>query len=274
MQFTDLLGGNTSLKPEKSTQWTIGGVVEPITGYSLAVDYWNIKISDVVGTLGEQNIFGNTGELIPQSVAAGLITRFPQSPQDVALGIPGPVQYGLLNNLNIQELQVNGLDFNVKLRFPQFDWGQVTFSWLSTYYINWKQTDLQTGQLVNYAGKSVGGVAVVTAGPGFPASLPRYKSNAALNWNYGPWAATLTNLYQDGYEDDSGTRRVGSYMLWDLTGSWSGMKNWTFMAGIKNLANHNPPFSDQAEAFQVGYDPTYADPRGRFFWGSVKFAWQ
>ena len=274
VQFNDQIGGNTALKPEKSTSWGFGGVWEPVPGNSFGVDYWSVKVKDVIGMLGEQNLYGESGELIPQSVAKGLILRFPQTPQDIALGIPGAIQYGLLNNLNIQTLKVDGLDFTVKLRAPQYDWGQFTFSYVGTYYLNWKQTDLSTGKLKDYVGQSVGGIASTTSGPGFPASLPKYKSNAALNYNYGPWAATLTNVYQGHYEDDSGTRRVGSYTLWDLTASYSGFKNVTLSAGLKNMFDHNPPMSDQAEAFQVGYDPTYADPRGRFLWGMIKVAFQ
>ena len=284
VQFNNLLGGNAALKPEKSTQWGLGAVWEPVSGNSIGVDYWNIKIDNVVGTLGEQSIYGSTGELIPASVASGLITRLPQTPQDIALGIPGHIQYAIQTNLNIQKLQVDGLDFTLKARSPAYDWGQITASYLGTYYINWKQTDLSTGQQVNYVGQSVGGIAVVNAGPGFPASLPRYKGNLAVNWTLGPWGATLTNVYQDGYTDDNGCnvapqfsgtcpRNVGSYSVWDLTGSYTGFKNWTLMGGVKNLFNTNPPASNQAEAFQFGYDPTYADPRGAFWWGSIKFAW-
>jgi iron complex outermembrane recepter protein len=274
VQFNDLIGGNPNLKPEKSTQWGLGGIWEPVPGNSLGIDYWNIKVDNVVGVLGEQNLFGNTGEKIPASVAAGLIIRNPQTPQDVALGIPGSIKWGLLTNLNIQKLQVDGLDFTIKVRGPALDWGQITGSYLGTYYINWKQTDLDTGRQVNYVGQSVGGVASVTAGPGFPASLPRYKHNIALNWNLGPWAATLTNVFQDSYTDNSGTRNVGSYSLWDLSGSYTGFKYFTLSIGVKNIFNTNPPASDQSQAFQVGYDPTYADPHGSFFWSQIKFTWK
>ena len=73
---------------------------------------------------------------------------------------------------------------------------------------------------------------------------------------------------------DSGGRLVGSYSLWDLGGAYSGFKNWTLSAGVKNIFDTNPPASNQTQAFQVGYDPTYADPRGRFIWGSVKYAFK
>ncbi|MEO8923183.1 MAG: hypothetical protein ABI330_10235 [Caldimonas sp.] len=34
--------------------------------------------------------------------------------------------------------------------------------------------------------------------------------------------------------------------------------------GVTNIFDRDPPFSNQAEVFQAGYDPSYSDPRGRF----------
>ncbi len=34
-------------------------------------------------------------------------------------------------------------------------------------------------------------------------------------------------------------------------------------AGVRNMFDRNPPFSNQAYNFQSGYDPRYADPLGR-----------
>lgn len=62
--------------------------------------------------------------------------------------------------------------------------------------------------------------------------------------------------------------------LWDLAGSYrlSHVLELTF--GMKNLSDHEPPFSNQAYTFQNGYDPRYTDfyrhiPSGRLsysFW--------
>ncbi len=51
-------GGNTGLKEETSTSYTVGGVLTPgfLPGFSLAVDYWNIKIKDAVSPLTAQTI--------------------------------------------------------------------------------------------------------------------------------------------------------------------------------------------------------------------------
>jgi len=35
-----------------------------------------------------------------------------------------------------------------------------------------------------------------------------------------------------------------------------------------------PPLTNQQDAFQVGYDPTYVDPRGRTFYAAVRYAFK
>jgi iron complex outermembrane receptor protein len=58
-----------------------------------------------------------------------------------------------------------------------------------------------------------------------------------------------------------------------LFGTWTGLKGLTITAGIRNLFDRDPPFSNQATTFQRGYDPRFTDPLGRTFLirGSYKF---
>jgi iron complex outermembrane receptor protein len=56
---------------------------------------------------------------------------------------------------------------------------------------------------------------------------------------------------------------VHAYSLWDLSGRWNATKNATVRAGIQNLFNTDPPYSNQSYYFLATYDPTYTDPRGR-----------
>ena len=65
------------------------------------------------------------------------------------------------------------------------------------------------------------------------------------------------------------SRKVAAYDTWDLSGGYTGFRNTTLRLGIKNILNRDPPLSNQIATLQLGYDPTYADPRGRTFYGSV-----
>ncbi|MGE4063256.1 MAG: TonB-dependent receptor plug domain-containing protein [Rhodospirillaceae bacterium] len=50
--------GNPNLKPEKADTTGIGVVFQPsfLSGFSASVDYFNIKIKDVIGTVGRQDV--------------------------------------------------------------------------------------------------------------------------------------------------------------------------------------------------------------------------
>jgi iron complex outermembrane recepter protein len=95
---------------------------------------------------------------------------------------------------------------------------------------------------------------------------------------------TVSNSYMSGYTDQNTTydpvankllpnNTVKAYSLWDVAGSWNVNKNTTVRAGILNIADTPPPFSNQAYYFIASYDPTYTDVRGRTFYlkGSYKF---
>jgi len=66
---------------------------------------------------------------------------------------------------------------------------------------------------------------------------------------------------------------VPSYALWNLSGTYTGFKGVTLTAGVKNLLDKEPPFSNQGTLFQKGYDPRYTDPVGRSLYlrGSYSF---
>jgi hypothetical protein len=51
--------------------------------------------------------------------------------------------------------------------------------------------------------------------------------------------------------------------LWDLTGSYRFTKNLRLRGGVLNVLDTAPPFTNQSRYFQVTWDPTYGDPRGR-----------
>ena len=67
---------------------------------------------------------------------------------------------------------------------------------------------------------------------------------------------------------------MAAYSLWNLSGGWDVTKALTLRAGVQNLANTAPPFSQQAWFFISGYDPSYTDSRGRFVYASVKYTFR
>ena len=91
----------------------------------------------------------------------------------------------------------------------------------------------------------------------------RWQHTLTANWTRGNWGAGVVNHYKGGYVDEDPVNTVGSYMTWDAYGTWRAMKGLLLTAGVRNLGNKMPPYSNQSTTFQVGYDPRFADPFGR-----------
>jgi iron complex outermembrane receptor protein len=70
------------------------------------------------------------------------------------------------------------------------------------------------------------------------------------------------------------TRKIGSYDTWDLSGGYTEFLNTNLRLGIKNIFNRDPPLSNQVAAIQIGYDPNYADPRGRTFYAAFQYVFR
>ena len=105
---------------------------------------------------------------------------------------------------------------------------------------------------------------------------PRWRHHVALDWSLGAWGVTLAETYSSSYRDANldashNARDVSAYDIWDLQARYTGSRNTTIALGILNLMDRAPPFSNQTNTFQVGYDPSYANPLGRTFYARLTF---
>ena len=66
-------------------------------------------------------------------------------------------------------------------------------------------------------------------------------------------------------------RDVKAYSLWDVAASYRFKPALRLRAGILNVADTAPPFTNQSRYFQVTWDPTYGDPRGRSFYVNAQY---
>ena len=262
-QFNLTTGGNLLLKPEKSEQATAGMVIEPVRGLSFAVDYFKIRLNDVITTgvpyttvLGDLATYGN------------LVSR--AAPNAPFPNLPGRILKILQTNTNLGAVHIEGLDLEIHVKAPAQRWGVLRFDIAGTYFL---RNDAQnpdgtySGFISNQNGASTSGV------------IPRWKHYASTTLDSGPWAGTLGSTFQSGYTDvntdnDGNLRRVSSMTLWDLQGSYKGIKGLTLTLGVKNLLDTNPPATNQATTFQVGFDPSYYDPRARFLYASARYAFK
>ncbi|GAB2874995.1 TonB-dependent receptor [Pseudoduganella ginsengisoli] len=250
---------NPNLKPEKSRQFSLGAVLEANKQVTFTVDYWNIRKSDVISTLGEQIIVDNpakyNGKYI-QRDADGYITNI------------------LLQKENQGKLQTSGLDLGADYRSAPTPAGRFSANLTGTVILKY---DRQFGPLE--ASRSNLGLFLNDQ------VIQRWRHRASFGWDRDAFNVTLSNQFSSSYTDQNTTydpvsdkllpsRKVKAYSLWDLTGSWAVSKQLKVRAGILNLANTAPPYSNQAYYFLAGYDPTYTDPRGRSAYVAASYAFR
>ena len=258
-QFNVQFGGNRSLRPQTSDQWTLGIVVEPLAGISLAVDWFDLKFKNMFGYVFIETILNN------QHLYGHLLSRGPVQPQFPS--IPGPITQVDQRPVNIDEVNIEGFDVNIKATGPATGWGRFAFNLDGSYYMKY--------DVRNPDGTFRSVISNQTDAP-TPGVSPRYRQYATLNWTLGPWSATLGNLYQSSYVDagrdwEGAPRRVRSLSLWDIYATYTGFSQWKLALGVQNLFDRNPPFTTQQTTFQLGHDPTTYDARGRFVYASATY---
>ncbi|WP_374362413.1 TonB-dependent receptor [Pseudoduganella danionis] len=249
---------NDKLKPERSRQYSLGMVLEPVKNASLSLDYWNIKRTDLISELGDDVILGNLakyGDLVHRD-------------ED------GLIDYIELRKENRGAQIASGLDLTIDYRGVQTALGRFGGHLSGTYVLNSKIQN------------SVGDVYLSNLGRFVTDSVvQRWRHTITLDWDKGPFSASLSNTYSSGYEDqntainiDDGSvvakNRVKAYSLWDLSGAWQVNKALKLRAGVQNLLDTAPPYSNQAFYFISGYDPTYTDPRGRRIFATANYAFK
>jgi len=263
-QFPITNGGNPTLKPEKSRNLTAGIVLEPTNNVSMAFDYFWISLKDTISNgVPAAVILSDTvkyGSLITRGTPAG--------------GLPGPIIDIDQTNINLGRTDLSGWDVDLKFSTGATPYGRFTLAGNGTYLSTYKtqNPDLSYTNALDTANNNTGGVIV------------RWRHFASLTWQAGAWTTSFTQQYQKSYTDLPGTfedtdpatfipRKVNIYDIYGLQTAWSGVKGLTLTFGIRNLFDTPPPYTNAGgqTSFQAGYDPTYGDPRGRFFYGRIQY---
>jgi iron complex outermembrane receptor protein len=259
-------GGNQGVQPETSRQLNLGIVFEPTRGFSASVDYYRVKIADLITVVPLDAIQRDFERWAPSHVV-----RKPSQPEFP--GLPGPIDYVDQTLVNAGTLNTSGVDLDARYRIDAEGGGRITIGMNGTYVIDYKSTD--------FAAASPGRNDPLGNG-----AISRWRHYASIDWSRGPWGATLAQNFQLGYSEAdpltcdpgtglcSGMRRVGSYSVIDVQGRYTGHRNLKLSLGVRNLLDRAPPLATGGIHFQTGYEPSYGDPRGRIFYATARWVFR
>ena len=252
---SEVSGGNPQLRPVRSTQGSAGIVFEPTPNWNASIDYWTIRLRDDVGSLNLDTILNNLAAYEGKNVFRG--------PADPAFpGLPGPIVRIETYSQNLGQTRTSGFDVAAAYRSDPSSLGRFSARLDGTLVTQWTE-QLDGVHSVSALGADINGPVI-----------PRWRHTLSLGWERGPYGVTIGQSFQSGYTDenplpDGSTRRVASYTLWDLQLAYAATPDLSLRLGVRNLFDRDPPFTNQGDSFQVGYDPGYADPRGRFWYATV-----
>lgn len=262
-QFATITGGNPDLKPEKSRTGTLGFLFEPSRQVSIGVDAFWISLRDqiVLGGLNFATILAN----------ADNATRFSNflirgAPDGNASGL-GPILSVIQTNANLFKVKLSGYDVNLVGRPDIGAAHHLTLRLDGTYMWQYIRQNFDGSYSNNMDTE-------IPAGGGV---TPKWRHVASATYDRGPWMLSVQQNFQDSYNDITGNqvgavpRHVGVYETYDAQARFSGIRNLQLTLGVKNFTDRDPPYTNGGGQFAAGYDIAYADVRGRFIYGSVKF---
>lgn len=247
-------GSNGNVQPETSKNEFYGLVFEPefLKGFNFQVNYYRTTQENVIQLLGAQAIVNN------EALFADRITRAAPDANDVTLNQPGRITAIDQTFVNFGEVVNHSLDFVVDYRIPQNSTGRWILSLAST------RTLKSTRQL------APGAPPVVDEDDTY--APPKWKHTASVLWTGGNWNGSVFVSYMDGFK----TNQSGNSLTWtypvpsvykvDLRGGytfkdgvWRGYaKNLQIQAGIGNVFDKEPPFSDTVFGYNGGLHSQYA----------------
>ena len=251
-----LSGGNPALQPERSRQASIGLVFEPIAGASIGIDWWRLSLRNTIGSLADEVILSGDDRFEGRNILRG--------PVDPAFpNLPGPITQLIEINENVGRQTAAGIDVDLRYRLAAGAAGRFTLELSGSYLAEQRIFNGSIDQQL--VGRYPGG--------------PRWQHALTLGWERAQWSATVVQTWRSGYVDanpraDGAVRSVVPYHVWDAQLGYREAAGWTLAVGVKNLFDRDPPFTNQGDSFQQGYDPSYADPRGRVWYARAGYRWR
>ena len=222
-------GGNPDLQEEESDSITFGTVITPtsIDNLQISIDYWDIEITDAVGSFAILDIINKCVD------SPSIDNAFcPQIERDAAPGF----SLNRINvaTINVGELKATGIDFAARYSFDAWN-GSIGISLGGTYLLDHEQ-------LVDENDPT--SLLVTKENP----DNPELRTNLNLTYDRGPLNVGLITRYIGSVKMDPNVsdesidlNEIGSKVFNDLVIGYEYSDSLRFSATIANIADVDPP---------------------------------
>jgi iron complex outermembrane recepter protein len=292
-----------NLKPETSTSFTGGAVIEPIHGWSTSIDYYHIKIANQIVTAAELPSYDLTSSCQrgPNLAIPGVVTGYDSHGAPIlgtAVPLAGPIDACMVPYVNAQSTSTDGLDIQSQYSFSLGKYGDVTLGAEWTHLISYKLT-APNGDVFQLAGTH--GPSGISGDTG----NPRDRINASVTYNKGPFTVTASGYWISSFSvtDPSASNggqntcaegfngglalagatvgplnsqycRVHAFTSINLDTKYRFNQHVTLGFSVNNLFDSNAPFDAETYGGSlIPYNPSMHEDGvvGRFFRASVEY---
>jgi len=250
--FTQIVGGNPNIGPEKALTWTAGFVYQPewLEGLSMSVDYYSINTKGLIAQLGTTNIINACA-----NGDVGQCANITRAPDDGAGYGVGPLTFVYNPFQNLGEAKVAGADLELTYS-TDVDWfgglsgdgerirARAFYSYLQDNWID-SDNDPATDTKIQSAGD-------------MSAAQPRNKLTLNLSYMSGPLTLFIQErIIGDGNHSNRlnnadvtegvqiNDNKVKAAYYTDINATWT-VEQFTggeleFFANVTNVFDRDPP---------------------------------
>ena len=290
-QYNGLTGGDPDLQPETALTTSVGIGFTPsfIPNFRLQVDYYDIKIENVIESVGADTILK---ECLSADLFCGNVHR-----SDIGSLWLSPSGYVTDLLANVGQLEERGVDLDTSYAVDMGAFGKIRTGLVGTWLNKYEVTPVSASGSTAYNCAGYYGVACssTTSGAGTPVfrwrhtlrttwSTPWDGLDVSLAWRYDSpvqleslsanpnLSAGAGNTIASGAISNTDAR-IASYSYFDLTGSLKLGEKVTLRLGVNNILDKSPPVIGTTDLPSTSGNgntfPGVYDSLGRFFFGQV-----
>ncbi|MBL4941739.1 MAG: TonB-dependent receptor [Colwellia sp.] len=267
-QYNGLFGGNPELQPEISDSIAFGIVANPIEGLNFTIDYWDITVEDVIGSVGAERTVEQCG-LTGDPAYCDNVTR--SGAGSLWLGTAGFVK---ATSINLSSMNFAGVDVSANYTLEALG-GTWTSSLIGTF-----MTKKEYEPLPGVPDATFDCVGNMDDGC---FAQPEWRHTAKLSYDMDTfWTASVIWRYygEVGYseydaEKGTGDQLVGenggidaqSYI--DLKAAFDLNDNVGLLVGVNNVLDKEPPMVGGTLSTNGNAVAGFYDTLGRYLHASV-----
>lgn len=252
--------GNRNLKPETSTSFGYGVVLQPFKSFDISVDYFDIRLKnevldmDIDTLLREEadcRLGGTTtgGKVDPNSpTCRDTLSRIVRNSVSAPLN-PNQLTGVRINPINVALERTSGIDVSTHYRL-QTDFGR--------FLLTGSYTWVDTHATQRFSGDKKVNVFDLSSN----VDVPREKGSLSLNWTYDKFSATIHGQYLGKLPNYDQNAYIKPSYLYNASVQYQINDQTKLSVVVDNLFDKMPP-KDKTYGSWPYYDISWFDSVGR-----------